>query len=104
MLATQSIKAWAQQKGYIQACTIELSINKDLKLRKRKKKDKQHHLKFYTIFTLHDHNLRQSVAICQYHNKYIIKSIGKTLYKDKQIKRVRGCQPKVLIKRCQIQP
>src|SRR6266567_2966345 len=38
MLATQSIKARAQQEGYRQACTIRLSINEDTKLEKRKEK------------------------------------------------------------------
>ena len=36
MLATQSIKARVRQRGCIQAYTIGLSINEDLKLRKGK--------------------------------------------------------------------
>ena len=36
LLATQSIEAWAQQDGCMQAYTIGLSINEDLKLKKRK--------------------------------------------------------------------
>ena len=36
-------------KRVVQACTIGLSINEDLKLRKRKGKDKQQREKFYTI-------------------------------------------------------
>ncbi len=38
MLATQSIKARAQQEGCRQACTIGLSINEDTKLEKGKEK------------------------------------------------------------------
>jgi len=38
MLATQSIKARAQQEGRIQAYTIELSINEDLKLEKGRRR------------------------------------------------------------------
>ena len=38
VLATQSIKAREQQEGRMQACTIGLSINKDLKLEKGKEK------------------------------------------------------------------
>ena len=34
------------------ACTIELSINKDLKLKKRKGKDKQQRKKLYIIIWL----------------------------------------------------
>ena len=40
MLATQSIKARAQQEGCRQACTIGLSINEDIKLEKGKDKRK----------------------------------------------------------------
>ena len=50
MLATKSTKVQARQEGHMQASTIGLSINKDPKLRKRKGEDKQHRLKFYTIF------------------------------------------------------
>ena len=35
------------------ACTIGLSINKDLKLKKRKGKDKQQYKKLYTIIWLY---------------------------------------------------
>ncbi len=38
MLATQSIKARARQRGCMQACTIGLSINEDPKLEKGKEK------------------------------------------------------------------
>jgi len=38
VLATQSIEAWAQQEGRMQACTIGLSINEDPKLEKGKEK------------------------------------------------------------------
>src|SRR6266567_951841 len=38
ILATQSIKARAQQEGCRQACTIRLSINEDTKLEKGKEK------------------------------------------------------------------
>ena len=40
MLATQLIKAQAQQEGYRRAYTIRLSINKDIKLEKEKEKRK----------------------------------------------------------------
>ena len=40
MLATQLIKARAQQEGRRQACTIGLSINEDTKLEKGKEKGK----------------------------------------------------------------
>ena len=40
ILATQSIKARAQQERYRRACTIELSINEDTKLEKGKEKRK----------------------------------------------------------------
>ena len=40
MLATQSIEAQIRQRGRLQACTIRLSINGDLKLRKGKGKRK----------------------------------------------------------------
>jgi len=43
----------------MQACTIGLSSNKDLKPKKRKGEDKQRCLKFYTIFVSYDRNLRQ---------------------------------------------
>src|SRR6266700_1997679 len=39
MLATQLIKAQAQQEGCRQACTIKLSINEDTKLEKGKEKE-----------------------------------------------------------------
>src|SRR6266567_9290393 len=38
MLATQLIEARARQRGCMQACTIGLSINEDLKLEKGKEK------------------------------------------------------------------
>src|SRR6266702_6517802 len=41
MLATQSIKAQAQQEGCRQACTIGLSINEDIKLEKGKEKGRR---------------------------------------------------------------
>ena len=59
----------SMSKRCMQACTIELFINKNLKLRKRKGEDKQCRLKFYIIFASHDRNLQQSVAICHSHNK-----------------------------------
>jgi hypothetical protein len=34
-------------------CTIKLSINEDLKLKKRKRKDKQQYKKIYTISKLY---------------------------------------------------
>ena len=40
MLATQSIEVRAQQERCRQACTIELSINEDIKLEKGKEKRK----------------------------------------------------------------
>ena len=40
ILATQLIEARVQQEGYRQACTIGLSINKNTKLEKGKKKRK----------------------------------------------------------------
>jgi hypothetical protein len=36
-------------KGIHATCTIGLSINEDLKLRKRKRRDKQQRKKIYTI-------------------------------------------------------
>ena len=39
VLATQSIEAWAQQEGRMQACTIGLSISEDPKLEKGKEKN-----------------------------------------------------------------
>src|SRR6266567_3648750 len=39
MLVTQSIKARAQQEECMQACTIGLSINEDIKLKKGKEKE-----------------------------------------------------------------
>jgi hypothetical protein len=41
VLATQSIKARARQRRCMQACTIGLSINEDLKLEKGKEKERQ---------------------------------------------------------------
>ena len=41
----------------MQAYTIGLSINKDLKLKKRKGENKEYYLKFYTLFASHDYNL-----------------------------------------------
>jgi len=35
---TQSIEARAQQEGCMQACTIRLSINEDLKLEKKERR------------------------------------------------------------------
>ena len=44
------------------AYTVRLSINKDLKLKKREGKDKQQHEKLYTITKSRD--------LCVYHNVY----------------------------------
>ena len=57
----------------MRAYTIGLSINEDLKLRKRKGEDKQRRSKLYVIGASRDRNLRQSMAICQCRNSMLIK-------------------------------
>src|SRR6266700_6842296 len=64
MLATQSIKARAQQEGCRQACTIRLSINEDPKLEKGKEKKASAARSFMQSLS------HVSSRDCVYHNVY----------------------------------
>src|SRR6266700_3432075 len=64
MLATQLIKARARQRGCMQACTIGLSINEDLKLEKGKEK------KGSTARGFMRSSSHVSSRDCVYHNVY----------------------------------
>src|SRR6266567_4421737 len=64
MLATQSIKARAQQKGCRQAYTIGLSINEDTKLEKGKEKEGSATQSFIQSSS------HVSSRDCVYHNVY----------------------------------
>ncbi len=64
MLATQLIKAWARQRGYIQAYIIRLSINEDPKLEKGKKK------KGSVIWSFMQSLSHVSLCDCVYYNVY----------------------------------
>src|SRR6266571_2805130 len=64
MLATQSIKARAQQEGCRQACTIGLSINEDTKLKKGKEKEGSAARSFMQSSS------HVSSRDCVYHNVY----------------------------------
>jgi len=67
VLATQLIKAWAQQKGCMQACTIKLSINEDLKLKKGKEKKGLLQRVLYSLLVIWE-----LCEFCVYYNVYLM--------------------------------